>query len=214
MMKEYFLLIKRYFPNIVLAHHIYLLTQSLKTCTTILDIGCGSNSPIQHINSIKTGVDADTKAIGIAKKNKTHTYFIRGDIKNLSRLLNNKRYDGIAALDVIEHMKKKDGYKLLKTLDKIARKKIVIVTPNGFVRQIQKDNALQEHLSGWTVNDFKKYGYSVKEALGSKFLRGEENKLKFKPKIFWGIVSYLTQLFYTYSHPRSAASLVCIKHYE
>ena len=114
-------------------------------------------------------------------------------------------------LDIIEHFKKDRGYELVAKAERIAKKKVIIVTPNGFLPQQSKNGDLQEHLSGWNCEDMEKLGYSVAGLLGLKHLRGEYHNLRYQPKIFWGIVSELTQHFYARRHPKKACSLFCVK---
>lgn len=59
--------------------------------------------------------------------------------------------------DILEHFTKKEGYSLLDMLfDHV--EDIAITTPYGFRKhQGTKENQHEEHKSGWTLKDFKKY---------------------------------------------------------
>jgi len=97
-------------------------------------------------------------------------------------------------------------------MERIASKKIVIATPNGFLPQGNYGtNEYQKHLSGWEVEEMQKLGFKVLGVYGYKSLRGETHNLRYKPKIFWGVVSLLSHYFYTRSHPEQAAAILCIK---
>lgn len=74
-----------------------------------------------------------------------------------------KSIDTIFLLDVIEHLEKKDGLELLTEATRVARRQIVIFTPLGFMPQHYEESEkwpdvehgdLQNHLSGWTPEDF------------------------------------------------------------
>jgi len=65
-------------------------------------------------------------------------------------------YDVSILSDVLEHFTKEDGYRLLDELFKHS-KDIIVATPNGFLKQGPQDNPNQEHLSGWELDDFKRY---------------------------------------------------------
>ena len=96
-------------------------------------------------------------------------------------------------------------------MEKIARKKIIIFTPNGFLRQEEHDNnPWQVHKSGWNINEMKSLGYNVIGINGLKFLKGERAEIKFKPRIFWSLISDITQLF-TRKHPKYAFQILCTK---
>ena len=72
--------------------------------------------------------------------------------------------DSVFLIDVVEHLEKNEGKVLLKEVDRVARKQIVIFTPLGFMPQhIELDKRdrwglhggdFQEHKSGWLPNEF------------------------------------------------------------
>jgi hypothetical protein len=74
-----------------------------------------------------------------------------------------------------------------------------------------EEGDLQVHLSGWEPSEMKGYGYRVIGMLGPKCLRGEYHMLKWRPRIFWGLVSLLGHLLWTRWHPSQAASMLCVK---
>lgn len=197
-------------PKLPFIFFIELLRFYLKDCKTILDVGCGYPSPLRFVSGVKTGIDAYKPSVLMAKKEKTHDFLLQMDIRDIRKKLNNKSYDAVVALDVIEHLPKKGGIKLLKDMESLAQKYVVIFTPNGFHQQHDDRNSYEEHLSGWTVSEMKKKDYTVRGIFGYKRLRGPYHRLKFKPEFFWGLVSEITQ-FYTYFNPENAAALLCIK---
>lgn len=219
-MKKFLRLFRKTFPSFVLATFILEVEKHLKGCKTILDVGCGENSPIRLFENKYTaiGIDGYKPAIERSRKLKIHDDYILGDIKKLNSLVKKKSFDAVIALDVIEHLKKADGYKLLGNMERAARKKVILVTPNGFIPQRNKDNKLQAHLSGWTVEDFKGRGYMVEGIYGTRFcniLRTEEAELRWKPKIFWalvwGVVVEITHHLYTKKNPEHSIGLLAVK---
>ena len=64
---------------------------------------------------------------------------------------------------MIEHLEKEEGIRMLKEMERVARKKIILTTPNGFlpVDTGPEDNPEEEHISGWKVIDFKGQGFEV-----------------------------------------------------
>jgi len=112
---------------------------------------------------------------------------------------------------LIEHLPKEDGKKLINLMENIAKKKIIIVTPNGFLPQKSYDNnELQEHVSGWTVAEMRQAGFQIIGINGYKNLRGELAKLKYKPEWFWMRISDISQLV-TRRWPNKAFELLCVK---
>ncbi len=122
-----------------------------------------------------------------------------------------KSFDCVCAFDVIEHLAKEDGLKLINSMERIARKKVIISTPNGFLSQgIHYGNPFQVHLSGWEVKEMKDMGYRVTGVGGLKLLKGEVAKIKWRPEFFWGRISLLSQLIVT-NWPSKAFAILCIK---
>jgi len=205
--------IKSTFPNVALAYFVQLIENNLKNCKSVLDVGCGSDSPLQHLSKKYklTGVDAYAPAIKESKRKKIHQHYHNLDIKKLTKKFGSNSYDAVIALDVIEHFHKKEGYKLLKAMEGIAKKVVILNTPNGFIPQHNNTNNLQEHLSGWNTGDFRKLGYKVYGMYGPKFLRKEEGELKYRPKILFGIISVILHLLVTKYFPKFAYSLTAVK---
>jgi SAM-dependent methyltransferase len=188
------------------------LRRALAGCQTVLDVGCGKSSPLRFVpNRHLVGVDGFAPAIEQARAARTHDEYALGDIKKLLELFPSTRFDACVALDVIEHLPKDDGWRLLDAMEKLAKKRVVIFTPNGFVPQHSNDGDLQEHLSGWTAEDLRPRGYEVFGMCGPKSLRGEYHIIKYKPRAFWALVSLVTDYSYTRRHPESAAAILAVK---
>lgn len=219
-MKNYIKRLKKAFPNFALATFSWEIEKNLNGCKSLLDVGCGDNSPIRLlINSYNaTGLDGHKPSINLSKKNGLHSEYIQGDINKLDKLVKEKSFDAVIALDVIEHLKKEDGFKLLENMEGIANKKVILVTPNGFVPQYSSKNKLQQHLSGWNIADFEKKGYKVQGIYGTRFcniFRNEDASLRFKPKLFWGLVwatlAELSHYLFTKNHPKYSIGLLAVK---
>jgi len=76
----------------------------------------------------------------------------------IGRNFKENSFDCVLASDVIEHFSKEEGYKLIEMMEKIARRKVIIYTPNGFLKQGEYDNnPWQVHKSGWNVKEMKKF---------------------------------------------------------
>jgi len=201
---------KNIFPNVALLMFSIKLEKLLKDCDTVLDVGCGENSPLRLIETKNSvGVDGFEQAINRSKKRKIHPKYRLMDIRELTSVFKENSFDAVIALDVVEHLEKREGSKLIKEMEKIAKKKVVILTPNGFIQQKDSANNLQEHLSGWRIKDFHKRKYKVFGEYGLKNLRGERASLV-KPKYFWGMISYISQLIVR-SYPKYSFSLLCVK---
>lgn len=198
------------------ASYYKVLERELKDIKSVLDVGCGENSPLARVskNFYSVGIDVFEPSITKSKKAKIHDDYKVGNILKLETFFKPKSFDAVVALDVIEHFKKKDALKLIDSMDRIAKKKVLIVTPYGFTQQSAYDgNPYQEHKSGWNVSDFKKMGYKIRGMRGFRFIRGGEGgaNILYKPWIIWGVVSALSQPI-AYFIPQFASQLLAVKH--
>ena len=173
-----------------------VLENFLSDCESVLDVGCGDNSPLARVRKTfySEGVDIFEKSIKASKKKRIHDKYTISDIRRIDKLFKNKNFDAVIALDVIEHLRKKESLSLIKKMEKIAKKKVIILTPNGFYHQdAYDDNPHQVHLASWKPNDLKGLGYKVYGLRGLKYLRGEYATIKYKPWFLWGLVAFLSE---------------------
>lgn len=168
---------------------------------SVLDLGCGGNSPLAKFKKrfFSVGVDVFAPSIEESKKRKIHDEYRITDVLEIDRFFKRKSFDAVVALDLIEHFEKKEGLTLLKKMEVIAKKKIIVLTPNGFTKQDPyEDNPYQTHKSGWEVEEFRKLGYRAYGMRGLRWIRGECATIKYKPWFFWGAVSTISELFLYY----------------
>jgi len=188
------------------------LRRVLWDCQSILDLGCGQNSPVKFLpDRHLVGVDGFEPDLKKARERGTHDEYICGDVRHAVDLVPGRKFDACIALDVIEHLTKEDGWQMLKSMEQLATKCVVIFTPNGFVPQFSQDGDLQQHLSGWEVPEMRQAGYRVIGMSGPKGLRGEKAALKYRPRAFWWLVSALGHYGYSRRRPEKAFSIFCTK---
>ena len=113
---------------------------------------------------------------------------------------------------MIEHLEKSDGFKLIQIMESIAKKKVIIFTPNGFLRQegVFDSNPWQEHVSGWEINEMEKLGFTVKGHGGHKTLRGMRSKSSIILKCF-GLAYHIYRRNLVLKNPKSSYQLLCYK---
>lgn len=189
------------------------LEQELSDLDSVLDLGCGSNSPLSRIRKTfySVGVDIFEPSIEESKKAKIHHEYKVGNVLDIDKYFVKKSFDVVVALDLIEHLEKEDGLLLINKMEMIAKKKIVILTPNGFTHQdAYGNNPYQVHRSSWEKQEFKQHGFTVRGMRGLRWLRGECATLKFKPWFFWGLISTISQ-FFVYFIPELAYQLFAVK---
>jgi predicted TPR repeat methyltransferase len=208
-LKEFYLKSNlKIFPNLRLE-----LEKAILPCSTLLDLGCGSNSPIKYFSEKFQciGIDLYEKSINESKQKKIHNEYYQIDVLKIEENFKPNSFDCVIALDLIEHLTKEDGNKLISAMESIAKKKVVIFTPNGYHPQGEFDvNPWNVHKSGWTVEEMEQKGYRVIGMNGLKYLKGEYAAPRYKPKILWYIISEITQIFVR-NHPKRANQLLCVK---
>lgn len=189
------------------------LARVLNDCDSVLDLGCGADSPIQHLpESVKrVGLDAFEEAIRKSKAKGIHDEYCCADVLDAADIFGKNSFDAAVASDLIEHLPKDQGYELMQMMEKVARRKSVLFTPNGFLKQkTYNNNPFQEHLSGWTPSEMADNGYDVVGMKGAKCLRGEKSKIKYSPVRIVRLTSRISQYFVK-NRPELAFSIMCIK---
>lgn len=192
--------------------------QELKKYTngidSLLDLGCGSNSPVSFIKNLvpyRVGVDLFEPSVKKSIELGIHNEYKLVNILEIDKVFNQNSFDMVIASDVIEHLEKSEGYKLLDLMEKLAKKRIIVLTPNGFLEQgVFDNNIYQIHKSGWEVEEFLDRGYKVYGIMGNKKLRGEYSLPKIKPNFVGNRISYMTQDS-TLNDPKKAFSIMCVK---
>jgi len=163
---------------------IPFLRKELNNARVILDVGCGPSSPLRLAarNSYIVGLDYFTPYIKVSKKKAIHNDYVLADARYLP--FRSKSFNCAIAMEVIEHMDKCGGIKMIEEMKGVA-KKIILTTPNGFLplyADPQSLNPEERHISGWVVSDFKKLRFKVFGLGGLRiFWRAEKGKLTLKP---------------------------------
>jgi len=198
----------RLFPNLTLS-----LGKALSGCNSVLDLGCGYFSQVHRFDiPFSVGVERFEPYLQESARKAVHSQYIKADIRKVE--FKPKSFDAVMAVEVLEHVTKREGADLLAKMETWARKKVVVTTPNGFLYQDDyDDNPLQEHKSGWDTNELRRLGFGVYGLNGWKRLRGYKASIKYDPVFFWTRISDLSQKV-TYRYPKSAFQLLAIKNID
>jgi len=192
-----------------------LLKKNFGDAKTVLELGAGEDSYINfedrdfHI----TALDLHKPSIEKSKKQNNFNRYILGDAKEISTIFDRDSFDVVTSFDLIEHFEKNEGYKLLEDMAIVAKRKVIVYTPNGFVpQQATADNPFQEHKSGWTFQEMKKLGFEVYGVNGFKKLRGLYAVPKIKPREFGNFMCNVSQVFLKLiGFNRFSYGILCVK---
>ncbi|MSS72426.1 MAG: class I SAM-dependent methyltransferase [Candidatus Latescibacteria bacterium] len=198
----------------LLPNPVFDLEQAVGNVDSLLDVGCGSTSPIRYFRrrlAYAVGVDGHAPSLDTSRTQGIHSAYHALDALEIDRVFSPGSFDCVLAADLIEHLTKEEGRALMAKMERISRRRVVIVTPNGFLPQGEVEgNPLQRHRSGWTAEEMAWLGYKVRGVNGWKVLRGERSVIRFRPMAFWALVSRLSQMVVR-GRPEWAFQLLCVK---
>lgn len=142
---------------------------------SILDVGCGQGLPMELIRVRKkvyaVGLDGFEPYIDACREKGIHDEYVLGDVRKLP--FDDRSFDVVLCLQVIEHLPKEDGYAVIKELERIAKRQVIVSMPVGEMEHpAVDDNPLQIHRSAWTPAEFQRMGYRTRKQ-GLKILLGE-----------------------------------------
>lgn len=140
---------------------------NIKEVETVVNFGCGKFNHFQkaRYKSI-LGVDVWAPYLKLCK-DKYMT--LRMDVRDLKKHFIENSYDVCCAIDVIEHLAKEEAIAFIKDMKTVGRKRVLVFTPNGFVKQEDghgwgKGNPeYQKHRCGFTQEELEELGFVVEK---------------------------------------------------
>ena len=174
---------------------------------SILDLGCGKGwswkffvNPNRSNSFLTVGADISLPYLKYCQEKGLYEDLIRCDVRKLP--FKEKSFDVVLLLQLVEHLTKEEGLKLIDEAEKIARKQVIIGTPAGFLE-------LDFHSSGWDPDELKGLGYKVS---------GHGLRLPIPNRKFKGVITQISRfscLFpFNYHFPKSAYQMVAVKRLE
>ena len=133
---------------------------------SILDVACGLSLKSKFIPAqIRVGVDFYEPYFKHIESDVPYVV-LKHDVRKLNEICVPKSFDIVLALDIIEHLEKKESLALLKQCEKIARKAVILETPKGYVPQNIDiwgwgGHSGQTHRCGWEPRELQRLGYKT-----------------------------------------------------
>jgi len=186
-----------------------------KESRSILDVGCGKGEPMKFINRHRKfhtmGVDIFEPYIEACKKQQIHDEYLLCNIQDLP--FADKSFDIVLCMEVLEHLEKDDGEKLLMDMERIARRQVILTTPAGdYEQEAYDDNLHQEHKYIWSPREMKERGYRA-VGIGVRNLGGKSGVQSPLPgflhplvNLTWVLAGPVVRFF-----PGLAGDMVCVK---
>jgi 2-polyprenyl-3-methyl-5-hydroxy-6-metoxy-1,4-benzoquinol methylase len=191
----------------------------------LLDLGCGyghwghlarTHYAETHPMPVSiTGVDLFEGNVAFCRNLGVYDEVAVADVVEYVSGLPSASFDTVIALELIEHLTREDGAKLLSEIERVARKVAILSTPNfpalrGGGNTKLGFNEWEHHLSQWTPQDFSQRGFEV---------MGVSHKLHKVMPGGWRIFSASRALnamarAAAESWPRISLNLLAVKHYD
>lgn len=192
-----------------------LLDNSSKS---LLDAGCGPGKPgriiKRHRNIFTVGADIFFPYLISGKERQIHDEYVLCDVRKLPFKENS--FDVVLCKEVIEHLEKAEGEEVIREMEQIARRQVIITTPVGIWVQPEYDsNPFQEHLSAREPIEMETLGYTVR-GVGIRGMHGEQGFQEHFPQF----LGFLLDIMYVlagpivYFFPKWACFMVCIKRFN
>ncbi len=182
---------------------------------SLLDIGCGRGGPIELINRkrklFSVGADVFWPYLLHCQATGLYDDLVCCDVRYLP--FPPESFDVVLCGEVVEHLERVEALALMKSMEAIARRQVIISTPVGQCQQHAYDgNPYQAHHSSWMPQDFHGLGYTVRGSglRGVGGLISQETSplpewLRFLANAIWMLATP-----FSYYFPRMAGNMVCV----
>ncbi|MBS7270672.1 MAG: class I SAM-dependent methyltransferase [Candidatus Freyarchaeota archaeon] len=132
----------------------------------IFDVGCGCGEWGFLIRTRKLGfpyiIGTDIWRPHLERLRNLKVYNELLQVKIPHIPLREKSVDIALACELLEHLPKSDGHRLLEELDRISTKQIIVSYPLNWPQEEIYGNPYEKHISEWLPNELAKYNYKVR----------------------------------------------------
>lgn len=131
---------------------------------SVLDVACGLSLKSKFIPAkIRVGVDIFEEYFNHIESDVPYVV-VKHDVRKLRDIFMPKSFDLVIACDIVEHLEKDESFDMIKQMEEIARKAVIIENPRGFIPQDidilgYGGHDVQTHRSAWEPTDLEPLGY-------------------------------------------------------
>lgn len=153
---------------------------------SLLSLCCGIGFELNNLNTQNVvAIDIAPQYLAKVKDRCPQANTVCSDSLEYMKAQPDSSMDVISIIDGIEHMDKKTGRELIKQMKRVARKKILLFTPqgrteDGYLRNephnawgIEGADHFQTHKSGWTEDELTELGFTIVEKVDGTSQHGE-----------------------------------------
>jgi len=115
-----------------------------------------------------TAVDLTPEYLDVLKERQPFIKTVVADAVKYITDAPDESFDIVAIIDGLEHLTKAKGHKVLEECKRVARRKVLVFTPQGFVENDihatwghLKEDKHQLHLSGWDKEELFAHGFEL-----------------------------------------------------
>lgn len=146
--------------------------EATKNCESLLSLCCGiglelNNLQTQDVTAVDIVPQYLEYVVGRCPQAKTSF----SDALEYTKKQPDNSVDVVSIIDGIEHMDKETGLELIREMKRIARKQILLFTPEGYLKNephnawgIEGADEHQTHKSGWSRLELKDLGFQLVES--------------------------------------------------
>jgi hypothetical protein len=183
-----------------------VVSKNVIPTSIVLDVGAGIRPQFFFIPTTHIIIEPFLPYIDVLQKNNLgirRMVYLNGTWDKIMPIFPDKSVDTIFAIDVIEHLEKKDGQLFLREAERIATNQIVIFTPLGMYPQEYHESDptdrwgmqggyWQSHRSGWQPSEFSD-GWEIFASKDFHTIDQHGSTLTEPFGAFWAIKSFSTQ---------------------
>lgn len=157
----------------------FYVREATKNGESLLSLCCGIGLELNNLNTQDvTAVDIAPQYLEQVRGRCPQAKTICSDTLEYLKGQEDSSVDVISIIDGIEHMDKKTGRAAIRQMKRVARRKILLFTPqgpgkDGYLKNephnawgIEGADHFQTHKSGWTVDELKRHGFTLILAAG------------------------------------------------